>query len=78
MALLKVNLINHIRERKDNTYNNDKSISQKKRQVSKKLQNLVDAKSRPKQKRGCQYDLKIIGFFQKRNKLKWKINQACV
>ena len=36
IALLKVELINHIRVTKDNTHNNDKSISQKKRKVKKK------------------------------------------
>ena len=69
MALLKVELINNIQTTTDDTYDNDKSISQKKRQVKKKLQNLVDTKSRPQQKRGCQYDVKIIDFFQKRNKI---------
>ena len=49
---------------KNNSYNNDKSISQKKRK--KKLQNLVDTKSRPKLKRGCQHDVKIIDFVQKK------------
>ena len=42
MALLKVELTNHIQATKDNTYNNDKLISQKKK---KKLQNLVDEKN---------------------------------
>ena len=69
MALLKVELINHLRATKDNTNNNEKSISQKRRQVKKKLQNLVDIISRPKRKRGCQHDVKIIDFFQKRNKI---------
>ena len=78
MALLKFELINHIQATKDNTYDNNKSISQKKRQVKKKLQNLVDTKSRPKRKRGCQHDVKIIHFFRRETKLKWKISQACV
>ena len=69
MALLKVELLNYIQATKDNKYDDKKSISQKKRQVKKKLQNLVDAKSRQKWKRGCQHDVKIIDFFQERNKI---------
>ena len=49
---------------------NDVSISQKERQAKNKLQNLVDITSRLKQKRRCQHDVKIIDFFQKRNKIK--------
>ena len=72
MALLRVELRNNIQATKDNTYNDDKPISQKKRKVKKKLQNLVNAKSRPKRKRGCQHDVKIIDFFKKRNKIEMK------
>ena len=51
MALLKLELINYIHSTKYNTYGNDKLISQKKNQVKKKLESLVEAKSRPKQKK---------------------------
>ena len=33
--------------------------------MKKKLQILVDTKSRPKQKQGCHYDVKIVDFLLK-------------
>ena len=65
---LKNELSRYARERHESINAEENGIA-KKRKIEKKLQNLVDTKSRPKQKRRCQNDVKIVDFFRKRKQI---------
>ena len=61
---LKNELSRYSRERREYLNSEENRIA-KKRKMKNKLQNLVDTKSRPKQKRGYQDDVKMVDLFVK-------------
>ena len=64
LETLKIELSRNARERRELLNAEEHGIS-KKQKIKKKLQNLVDTESRPKQKQGCQDDVKIVDFLYK-------------